>query len=197
MLLRPLSRGASRLTVRGAALGGARLHRPAGAPSPLLRPLSTGPEPSGDEDGSGGDASEAPSLAPYLEAFVDPYEVDPKLPPPGRRWSAAEIRLKSDADLQKLWAVLLRERNMLASVKLLHERRKTTMPHPERARMTRKSMAMIKVVLGERQRSAETAMRRGDLLTKRQRRRQKALAAAEGEHGEAVGAGAAAGAHGG
>ena len=86
---------------------------------------------------------------------------------------------------------------MLASVKLLHERRKTTMPHPERARMTRKSMAMIKVVLGERQRSAETAMRRGDLLTKRQRRRQKALAAAEGEHGEAVGAGAAAGAHGG
>jgi large subunit ribosomal protein L47 len=109
------------------------------------------------------------SLTQFLEAFVDPYEVDPKLPPPGRRWSAAEIRLKSDDDLQKLWVVLLRERNMLYSVKMLHERRKTSMPHRDRLQKTRKSMAMIKRVLGERDRAAAAAGKRGEFLNRKQR----------------------------
>jgi len=39
---------------------------------------------------------------------------------------------------------------MLASTKLLHHRRKTTMPHRERVEATKRSMAMIKVVLRER-----------------------------------------------
>ena len=83
--------------------------------------------------------------------FVDPYEQDPDLGEPGRRWMAPEIRLKSNEDLQKLWVVLLKERNMLYTAKLLHKKRGTEMPHPIRLNHVRKSMAMIKVVLGERQ----------------------------------------------
>ena len=42
---------------------------------------------------------------------------------------------------------------MLHTTKMLHRKRKTKMPHPERIKAVRKSMAMIKVVLGERQRA--------------------------------------------
>jgi len=146
-------------------------------------------------------------LSPFLELFVDPYEVDPDLPPPGRRWSAAEIRLKSDADLQKLWVVLMRERNMLYSVKMLHDKRKTSMPHPDRLHKARKGMTMIKRVLGERDRQADGARERGEISNRKTRRQvlqdnkraeeaeaeaEAALAGgesgrAEGEFGEAVG----------
>ena len=83
--------------------------------------------------------------------FIDPYELDPELLPPGRKWHAAEIRLKSNEDLQKLWVVLMKERNMLYTSALQHQKQKTRMPHPYRTRAVRKSMAMIKVVLHERQ----------------------------------------------
>jgi len=82
--------------------------------------------------------------------FIDPYERDPDLGAPGRRWRAAEIRLKSNEDLQKLWIVLLKERNMLHTTRMLHKKRKTQMPHGERIAAVRKSMAMIKLVLHER-----------------------------------------------
>jgi len=87
--------------------------------------------------------------------FIDPYERDPDLGEPGRRWRAAELRLKSNEDLQKLWIVLMKERNMLHSTRALHRKRKTKMPHLARYLATRKSMAMIKVVLGERQRAKQ------------------------------------------
>jgi len=87
--------------------------------------------------------------------FVDPYEKDPDIGEPGRRWRAAELRLKSNEDLQKLWIVLMKERNMLHTTRLLHKKRKTKMPHLGRIQATRKSMAMIKVVLGERQRAKQ------------------------------------------
>jgi len=90
-----------------------------------------------------------------LLQFIDPYEKDPDRGEPGRRWRAAELRLKSNEDLQKLWIVLLRERNMLHSTRMLHKKRKTKMPHLGRVQATRKSMAMIKVVLGERQRARQ------------------------------------------
>eukprot|EP00310_Coccolithus_braarudii_P013389 CAMPEP_0183353668 /NCGR_PEP_ID=MMETSP0164_2-20130417/34432_1 /TAXON_ID=221442 /ORGANISM="Coccolithus pelagicus ssp braarudi, Strain PLY182g" /LENGTH=180 /DNA_ID=CAMNT_0025526385 /DNA_START=18 /DNA_END=560 /DNA_ORIENTATION=+ len=99
-----------------------------------------------------------PASQPYrlmcshvIDHFLDPYEVDPKLPPPGRRWRASEIRLKSNEDLQKLWIVLLKERNMLASTKMLHRARKSRMPHEDRIRKVKTSMAMIRTVLAERE----------------------------------------------
>ena len=53
--------------------------------------------------------------------------------------------------------VLMKERNMLHSTLMLHQKRGTKMPHRQRIARTRKSMAMIKVVLGERQRALDAA----------------------------------------
>ena len=100
-----------------------------------------------------------------VDMFRDPYEADRSLPPPGRRWRAEEIRLKSNEDLQKLWVLLLKERNMLHTTKLLHQKRKSTMPYPERLPKVRKSMAMIKVVLGERYRERELKREEASRLT--------------------------------
>lgn len=69
----------------------------------------------------------------------------------GRAWEAAELRLKSYEDLRKLWFVLLKERNMLESVRHEHRRNKTDMPGHERIFMVRKSMARIKLVVRERE----------------------------------------------
>ena len=93
-----------------------------------------------------------PAHLRIVEMFSDPYDTDSTLAPPGRRWRAAEIRLKSNEDLQKLWIVLLRERNMLHTTKLMHKKRGSEMEYPERLKRVRKSMAMIKVVLCERER---------------------------------------------
>ena len=91
------------------------------------------------------------------DLFTDPYELDPELPEPGRRWSAAEMRLKSSEDMSKLWIVLMRERNMLYSARMAHRLNKTKMLHTDRLAKVRKSMAMIKVVLGERERALDAA----------------------------------------
>ena len=99
--------------------------------------------------------------------FIDPYEVDADLGEPGRQWRAAELRLKSNEDLQKLWVVLLKERNMLETTRLHHKKRGTEMPHKIRIRHVRKSMAMVKVVLGERQR--EKALSDAEAFAERQR----------------------------
>ena len=92
-----------------------------------------------------------------LRHFVDPYELDPDQPPPGRRWRAAECRLKSNADLRKLWVVLMRERNMLASTKHYHRKNKSiqSMKYRHRYSAVRKSMRMIKIVLAERENEAK------------------------------------------
>lgn len=91
------------------------------------------------------------------DLFTDPYELDPELSEPGRRWSAAEMRLKSSQDMSKLWVVLMRERNMLYSSRMEHRKNKTKMKYPDRLSKVRKSMAMIKVVLGERERALDAA----------------------------------------
>ncbi|XP_062514542.1 large ribosomal subunit protein uL29m-like [Corticium candelabrum] len=71
----------------------------------------------------------------------------------GRSWRASEMRSKSNEDLHKLWYVLLKERNMLLTLKHEARRQGELTPSPERMRKVRKSMARIKVVLGERDRA--------------------------------------------
>ena len=73
----------------------------------------------------------------------------------GRSWRASELRAKNSGDLHKLWYVLLKERNMLLTLKHEARRQGEGMPSPERMVKVRKSMARIKVVLGERERAVK------------------------------------------
>ncbi len=70
----------------------------------------------------------------------------------GRSWSSRELRLKSFEDLQKLWFVLLKEKNMLATYKNLCRQNNIVMENPERMSKVKDSMASIKQVVGERNR---------------------------------------------
>ncbi len=68
----------------------------------------------------------------------------------GRAWTCAELRNKSFEDLQKLWFVLLKEKNMLATYKNLCRQSKTVMKNPVRVNKVKESMRAIKVVISER-----------------------------------------------
>ncbi|XP_057865807.1 uncharacterized protein LOC131073395 isoform X1 [Cryptomeria japonica] len=68
----------------------------------------------------------------------------------GRGWKASELRLKSWNDLQKLWFVLLKEKNMLMSQRQMMQAQNLRFPNPERMSKVRKSMCRIKHVLTER-----------------------------------------------
>lgn len=52
--------------------------------------------------------------------------------PPGRSWKASELRLKSWDDLQKLWYVLLKEKNMLMTQRQMLHAQNFRFPNPER-----------------------------------------------------------------
>ncbi|KAJ1892205.1 54S ribosomal protein L4 mitochondrial [Kickxella alabastrina] len=72
----------------------------------------------------------------------------------GRSWAASELRQKSWEDLQKLWYVVLKERNMLASQK--EESRRLGVhgqffSNKSRIIKCKQTMARIKSVLGERE----------------------------------------------
>jgi large subunit ribosomal protein L47 len=71
----------------------------------------------------------------------------------GRAWKASELRTKSFDDLHKLWYVLLKEKNMLMSLK--HEAKRTSQEVPNfgRLKMVKVSMARLKTVVGERSRA--------------------------------------------
>ncbi|KAL2466919.1 ribosomal protein L29 family protein [Abeliophyllum distichum] len=68
----------------------------------------------------------------------------------GRSWKAPELRLKSWDDLNKLWYVLLKEKNMLMTQHQMLNAQNLRFPNPERIPKVRKSMCRIKHVLTER-----------------------------------------------
>ncbi|KAL9235694.1 hypothetical protein vseg_010433 [Gypsophila vaccaria] len=68
----------------------------------------------------------------------------------GRSWKANELRLKSWDDLNKLWYVLLKEKNMLMTQRQMLNAQNLRFPNPERISKVRKSMCRIKHVLTER-----------------------------------------------
>jgi len=90
-------------------------------------------------------------MAMPLEDFRDPVpRMDRMREIVGRQWSVKEIRRKSYDDLQKLWLVLYKERNMLLTELQISRRRQLKFPQPERMKKCQKSMGAIKYVLGER-----------------------------------------------
>ena len=50
----------------------------------------------------------------------------------GRSWKASELRLKSWDDLNKLWYVLLKEKNMLMTQRQMLNAQNLNFPSPER-----------------------------------------------------------------
>ncbi|CAO3612112.1 unnamed protein product [Mucor hiemalis] len=93
-----------------------------------------------------------------LYQFFENNEALPKQIWTGRAWKAQELRLKSFDNLHKLWYVLLKERNLLATQR--EEARQLKLPNQlwtnqGRLKKCQKSMAKIKCVLNERQREYE------------------------------------------
>ncbi|KAK9278413.1 hypothetical protein L1049_027978 [Liquidambar formosana] len=87
-------------------------------------------------------------LEEFFEADRSPDEDKPVVY--GRSWKASELRLKSWDDLNKLWYVLLKEKNMLMTQRQMLNAQNLRFPNPERIPKVRKSMCRIKQVLTER-----------------------------------------------
>ncbi|KAI6228513.1 39S ribosomal protein L47, mitochondrial [Aphelenchoides besseyi] len=69
---------------------------------------------------------------------------------PGRSWSVEELRLKSNSDLHKLWYVLLKERNVLLTMRSIRYLRGMKFPNPERFDKVKESMENLESVIHER-----------------------------------------------
>ncbi|RNF15207.1 hypothetical protein TcG_07167 [Trypanosoma cruzi] len=86
--------------------------------------------------------------------FVDNNFLNNKRPPvPGGAWPLESLRVKSLSDLQQIWFLLLKERNMLHSTReqyLRHQEELGAMPAPSRLKMVQESMRNIKRVVKER-----------------------------------------------
>lgn len=68
----------------------------------------------------------------------------------GRPWSVAELRIKSNEDLEKLWFVLLKERNALSTYQLYCRQQRVPMRNKLRIQKCKQSMSAIKHVVTER-----------------------------------------------
>ncbi|KAJ1625258.1 mitochondrial 39-S ribosomal protein L47 (MRP-L47)-domain-containing protein, partial [Pavlovales sp. CCMP2436] len=68
----------------------------------------------------------------------------------GRPWKAPELRKKSSLDLEMLYIILLKEKNMLISSAYHHRIMKTEMKYPERIYSVKLSVSRLKHVCRER-----------------------------------------------
>mmetsp|Transcript_35367 Transcript_35367/g.36025 ORF Transcript_35367/g.36025 Transcript_35367/m.36025 type:complete len:140 (+) Transcript_35367:157-576(+) len=88
-----------------------------------------------------------------IEEFFDPKKVKASdAMVTGRGWTAADLRRKNFEDLHKLWYVLYKERNLLLTAKEKGRRNQRPILPSDEARYmkVKRSMASIKLVLGER-----------------------------------------------
>ncbi|KAG6587484.1 39S ribosomal protein L47, mitochondrial, partial [Cucurbita argyrosperma subsp. sororia] len=83
-------------------------------------------------------------LEEFFEAHRSPDDDKPVVY--GRSWKASELRLKSWDDLNKLWYVLLKEKNMLMTQRQMLNAQNLRFPNPERIPKVRKSMCRIKQI---------------------------------------------------
>ena len=91
-----------------------------------------------------------------LEEFIDHTLFEgKKLESAGRAWKAKELSRKSLIDLQKLWFVLYKERNMLMTMDRLSKMMDGKLVHKERLMKCAQSMARIKTVVRQRQLEAK------------------------------------------
>ncbi|KAJ1978215.1 54S ribosomal protein L4 mitochondrial [Dimargaris cristalligena] len=86
--------------------------------------------------------------------------------PKDKTVTAAELRNKSFEDLQKIWIVLLKERNLLSTQREEARAMKLQKEHftnTSRMVKVRKSMARVKTVLTERYHAQTAALKENDL----------------------------------
>jgi large subunit ribosomal protein L47 len=82
---------------------------------------------------------------PFMEFFSNV-----RFPRTGRAWSVQECRIKSQHDLEKLWFVLLKERNALSTYQHYCAQNKTKMKGGDRIAKCKASMKSILHVISER-----------------------------------------------
>ncbi|KAI9501581.1 54S ribosomal protein L4 mitochondrial [Coemansia spiralis] len=115
--------------------------------------------------------------------FEEFFEAGQRLPtkkiPTGRAWEASELRQKSWEDLHKLWYVVLKERNILASQAEEAKRLGISSQFfTNKGRMVKckKTMARIKTVLNERRLAWEKAQQ---TIIQQQKKNTKIIGAEE------------------
>ncbi|KAI1285276.1 39S ribosomal protein L47, mitochondrial [Halotydeus destructor] len=85
-----------------------------------------------------------------MEFFDDPEKWGEQEIKSGRSWKKEELRIKSNSDLHKLWFVLLKERNMLLTMKEDADDNFELFPSPERIEKVEESMCNLEDVVKER-----------------------------------------------
>lgn len=73
--------------------------------------------------------------------------------PHGRAWQLAELRIKSNVDLHKLWFILLKEKNMLLTMEAESVEQHRLFPSAERLDKVKISMRNLESVVRERNRA--------------------------------------------
>jgi len=85
----------------------------------------------------------------------------------GRSWSVQELRIKSPEDLEKLWFVLLKERNALSTYQHYCAQNKSSMKGFDRIAKCKASMKAILQVVGERRHACKEVTNDREFLKQR------------------------------